>query len=77
MMKEVLAGPENGGSDFAVADLSITGVRAKAVTFSMPWMNLGNTSVMITMMILIDIGDDSVDDLDDDGSSGGAGERRL
>ena len=40
-------------------------------------MNLGNTSVMITMMILIDIGDDSVDDLDDDGSSGGAGERRI
>ena len=77
MMKEVLAGPENGGSDIAVADLSITGVRAKAVTFSMPWMNLGNTSVMITMMILIDIGDDSVDDLDDDGSSGGTGERRI
>ena len=40
-MKEVLAGPEKGGADFAVADLSITSSRTKAVVFSMPWMNLG------------------------------------
>ena len=41
MIKEVLMGAENGGADFAVADLSVTSKRAKAVTFSMPWMNLG------------------------------------
>jgi hypothetical protein len=41
MMKEVLLGTENGGADFAIADLSVTSSRASAVTFSMPFMNLG------------------------------------
>jgi len=41
MMREVLEGPENGGADFAVADLSITSLRASAVDFSLPWMSLG------------------------------------
>ena len=41
MIKEVMIGVENGGADFAIADLSITTSRASAVTFSMPWMNLG------------------------------------
>ena len=41
MMKEVLMGTENGGADFAIADLSVTSSRASAVTFSMPFMNLG------------------------------------
>ena len=43
MIEEVLRGAEDGGADFAVADLSITSDRATAVTFSMPWMTLGNT----------------------------------
>jgi glutamate receptor, ionotropic, invertebrate len=41
MMKEVMIGAENGGADFAVADLSITSQRASAVDFSMPFMTLG------------------------------------
>jgi hypothetical protein len=41
MIKEVMLGSEGGGADFAIADLSITSSRASAVTFSMPWMNLG------------------------------------
>lgn len=40
-MQEVIKGTEEDGADFAVADLSITSVRATAVDFSMPWMNLG------------------------------------
>ena len=42
MIEEVIRGTEDGGADFAVADLSITSSRASAVTFSMPWMTLGN-----------------------------------
>jgi len=37
MIKEVL----EGTADFAIADISITSERASAVTFTMPWMNLG------------------------------------
>nr|AHN49642.1 ionotropic glutamate kainate receptor 2 [Caligus rogercresseyi] len=47
LIKEVQIGPENGGADFAVADLSITTSRASAVGFSMPWMNLGISIVYI------------------------------
>ena len=47
MMREVLIGPENGGADFAVADLSVTTTRASAVQFSMPWMNLGISIIYI------------------------------
>ena len=43
MIKEVLDGPEVGGADFAVADLSITTARSSAVQFSMPWLNLGKS----------------------------------
>jgi len=37
MIGEVL----DGRADFAIADISITSKRASAVSFSMPWMNLG------------------------------------
>ncbi|XP_059097644.1 glutamate receptor ionotropic, kainate 2-like isoform X2 [Tigriopus californicus] len=47
MIQEVLIGAENGGADFAVADLSVTSVRAQAVDFSMPWMNLGISIIFI------------------------------
>ena len=47
MIKEVLIGPEEGGADFAVADLSITSSRASAVTFSMPWMTLGISIIYV------------------------------
>ena len=36
-----MIGPKEGGADFAVADLSVTSARSKAVQFSMPWMTLG------------------------------------
>ena len=49
MIKEVLIGSADGGADFAVADLSITTDRASAVTFSMPWMNLGQCHKTPTM----------------------------
>ncbi len=41
MIKEVLDGVEEGGADFAIADLSVTSSRNQAVEFSIPWMNLG------------------------------------
>ena len=36
-----MIGVNEGGADFAVADLSVTSARAQAVQFSMPWMTLG------------------------------------
>ena len=36
-----MIGPNQGGADFAVADLSVTSARSSAVQFSMPWMTLG------------------------------------
>jgi hypothetical protein len=47
LIKEVMLGSEGGGADFAIADLSITSSRASAVTFSMPWMNLGTVVELI------------------------------
>ena len=44
---EVLDGPEWGGADFAVFDLTITSARAKAVKFSMPFLNLGISILFI------------------------------
>ena len=44
---EVLRGPEEGGIDFAVFDLTITSSRAEAVTFSMPFLNLGISIMFI------------------------------
>ena len=45
LVKEVVMGPnEDGGVDFAVADLSITTDRARVVQFSVPFMNLGKRS---------------------------------
>ena len=41
LIREVMIGPKEGGADFAVADLSVTSARVKAVQFSMPWMTLG------------------------------------
>jgi hypothetical protein len=46
-IKQVLDGPEEGGSDFAVLDLSITSDRAKVVSFSMPFLNLGKLTKKI------------------------------
>ena len=46
-MGEVLRGPEEGGVDFAVFDLTITSSRAEAVTFSMPFLNLGISIMFI------------------------------
>ena len=43
MIAEVL----NDEADMAVADLSITTERLKAVEFSMPWMNLGISIIYI------------------------------
>lgn len=43
MIKEVMIGTEDGGADFAVADLSITSLRASVVDFSMPFMTLGTS----------------------------------
>ncbi|XP_040571507.1 glutamate receptor ionotropic, kainate 2 [Lepeophtheirus salmonis] len=47
LIKEVLLGADDGGADFAVADLSITTARSTAVVFSMPWMTLGISIVYI------------------------------
>ena len=44
---EVIRGPEEGGVDFAVFDLTITSSRAEAVTFSMPFLNLGISIMFI------------------------------
>ena len=44
---EILKGPEEGGADFAVFDLTITSSRAEAVTFSMPFLNLGISIMFI------------------------------
>ena len=41
MIGEVLMPVEDGGADFAIADLSMTSSRASVVDFSMPWMTLG------------------------------------
>ena len=41
MINEVLMDNEEGGADFAIADLSVTSARNQAVQFSIPWMNLG------------------------------------
>ena len=43
MINEVMVGTEEGGADFAIADLSVTSSRNSAVQFSMPWMNLGKS----------------------------------
>ena len=37
MLGEVL----DGEADFCIADISVTSARAKALAFTMPWMNLG------------------------------------
>ena len=42
MIGEVLMPIEDGGADFAIADLSMTSSRSAVVEFSMPWMTLGN-----------------------------------
>ena len=47
MINEVLIGAENGGADFAIADLSVTSARASVVQFSMPFMNLGISIIFI------------------------------
>ena len=47
MIREVIVGPEEGGADFAIADLSVTSQRAEAVQFSMPWMDLGISIIYI------------------------------
>ena len=44
---EVLDGPEWGGADFAAFDLTITSARAKAIDFSMPFLNLGISILFI------------------------------
>lgn len=44
MINEVMIGTQEGGADFAIADLSVTTPRNQAVQFSMPWMNLGNSN---------------------------------
>ena len=44
MVNEVMIGTEEGGADFAIADLSVTSERNGAVQFSIPWMNLGKFS---------------------------------
>ena len=41
MIGEVLTPVEDGGADFAIADLSMTSSRSEVVDFSMPWMTLG------------------------------------
>ena len=41
MVGEVLMDVEEGGADFAIADLSMTSSRSSVVDFSMPWMTLG------------------------------------
>lgn len=41
MIGEVLAPVEDGGADFAIADLSMTSQRAAVVDFSMPWLTIG------------------------------------
>ena len=41
MIGEVLMPVEEGGADFAIADLSMTSSRSSVVDFSMPWMTLG------------------------------------
>ena len=46
-MKEVMDGPEEDGADFAIADLSVTSLRASVLKFSMPFMNLGISIIYI------------------------------
>ncbi len=47
MINEVMIGTEEGGADFAIADLSVTSARNQAVQFSIPWMNLGISIIFI------------------------------
>ena len=44
-----MIGPNQGGADFAVADLSVTSARSSAVLFSMPWMTLGESTEINTL----------------------------
>ena len=46
MIGEVLMPVEEGGADFAIADLSMTSSRSAVVDFSMPWMTLGTIREM-------------------------------
>ena len=46
MIGEVLMPIEDGGADFAIADLSMTSSRSAVVEFSMPWMTLGNAKLL-------------------------------
>ena len=41
LIKEVLDGPEEGGAHFAIADLSITTKRTVVVSFSTPFLDVG------------------------------------
>jgi len=47
MINEVMVGVEEGGADFAIADLSVTSARNDAVQFSVPWMNLGISIIFV------------------------------
>ena len=47
MIKEVMVGTEEGGADFAIADLSVTSQRNEAVQFSNPWMTLGISIIFV------------------------------
>ena len=47
MINEVMIGTEEGGADFAIADLSVTSARNEAVQFSIPWMNLGISIIFV------------------------------
>ena len=49
MINEVMIGVEEGGADFAIADLSVTSGRNEAVQFSIPWMNLGKVTIELVM----------------------------
>ena len=49
MINEVMIGVEEGGADFAIADLSVTSARNEAVQFSIPWMNLGKGPIKLVL----------------------------
>ena len=42
-----MIGVEEGGADFAIADLSVTSERNEAVQFSNPWMTLGISIIFV------------------------------
>ena len=48
MLGEVM----DGTADFAIADISITSVRASNFAFSMPWMNLGVSEVFVVYRVV-------------------------